>query len=91
MSGNSGPAKVRVLSSGERPHGVPARRRGDIGGPRPEEGEFTLPGMAEPANAQGADASRSLLWITAAVVLFAIGCAAGGVLVTISLLYPDAI
>ncbi|WP_395328433.1 hypothetical protein WBP06_13065 [Novosphingobium sp. BL-8H] len=91
MSGNTGPAKVRVLSSGDRPHGVPARRRGDIGRQSEEEAAPQLAVVAEPAKAQGADASRSLLWIAGAVVLFVLGCAAGGVLVTLSLLYPGLI
>ncbi|WP_395391351.1 hypothetical protein WBP07_12295 [Novosphingobium sp. BL-8A] len=91
MSGNTGPAKVRVLSSGERPHGIPARRRGDIGGPREDEAAAQPVVVAEKDKAQGADASRSLLWIAAATVLFVIGCILGGVLVTVSLLYPGLI
>lgn len=91
MSGNSSPGKVRVLSSGERPHGVPARRRGDIAGPREEDGPPQLAVVAEQDRVHGTEASRSLLWIAGAVLLFVLGCAAGGVLVTLSLLYPGLI
>lgn len=90
MSVNTGPAKVRVLSSGV-PDATPARRRGDVPSAGAKEGEALTPAAQsaiESGTPQGAEASASLLWIAGAVVLFVIGCAAGGVLITLSMLYP---
>lgn len=89
MSVNSGPAKVRVLSSGT-PGPTPARRRGDIGGPGANDGDAlkTAPVVEAEQTQSGAKADASMLWIVGAVALFVIGCAVGGVLVTVSTLYP---
>jgi hypothetical protein len=98
VSSNSGPAKVRVLSSGT-PEWNPARRRGDGPGRDADAVRGAQGGNAADANAsviaggdatriQGGEASNSMLWIAGAVLLFVLGSTIGGVLVTISVLFP---
>ena len=94
MSDNSVPAKVRVLSSGTSEWN-PARRRGDapgsdangLRGNAPDANAAAAAG-GEAMRAQGGEANSSLLWMAGAIVLFVIGSAVGGLLVTISLLFP---
>ena len=95
MSDNSVPAKVRVLSSGTSEWN-PARRRGD--GPGNDtnaaqggvaaDGNVSAINGGEIARGQDGEASNSLLWMAGAILLFVIGSAVGGLLVTISLLFP---
>lgn len=100
MSNNSGPAKVRVLSSGT-PEWNPGRRRGDIpnNDTNSARGGAAISGAdggaslasstaGDAARAKGGEASNSLLWIAGVIVLFVLGSAIGGLLVTISVLFP---
>lgn len=102
MSNNSGPAKVRVLSSGT-PEWNPARRRGDLpnaeanavqgaaggGAAGGKDAGLTLPlGSGDVLQGQKGNANGSLLWMAGAILLFVIGSAIGGLFVTISVLFP---
>ncbi len=94
MSDDRRPAKVRVFSSGsggpsnsgqlnpEQPGAVP---------PNPGRRRTDAPQLAVDGAGSQAVQRGSALWVVFAVILFLIGSALGGVLFTMSVLFPGAL
>ncbi|MDF0542532.1 hypothetical protein PX699_09280 [Sphingobium sp. H39-3-25] len=80
MSSNQRPGKVRVFSSGNRGD-VPQRRRGDVEQAEPaSEARTAVSGAAAPA-------AERFPWVVM-TLLFLIGCAAGGALLSFLGFFP---
>jgi hypothetical protein len=80
MSSNQRPGKVRVFSSGNRGD-VPQRRRGDV-----EQPEAASDARKAASGAAPPEADR-FPWVVM-TLLFLIGCAAGGALLSLLGLFP---